>query len=374
MTVRRLAIFLSIVAISLFAFNAYNRPSQAASICVDGSYTPSKIISACTELIESSDATPSQMVSYLNHRSWAFKRDGDLEAAIFDLDSILEIEPAYLNAWINKAYYHDDLGDIDAAAEDFAAALALEPNNTSTLMRRAKMSYLRGDYELAQQDYERVLRLVPRHLKAIINIANIHINNGNYDVAIDWLNEWALKLPNEPDIFETLGSLYLLHRRDFGGSIEAFLKLFELRPEYENTLLWLGSTHILLGDEEVGIQYIERFSEKLVEKNGLGEAPFRGMVLNAAQYVLIGDRAQFLVRGTIYGGLSRSELAWIEFERFVVEGGDIAIQLLRDVLKAHHYCNNPDCGTDIDGNFGTAINAYISDLEGLITLKNYHPP
>ena len=215
MTVRRLAVLLSIVAISLFAINAYNRPNQTTAICVDSSLTPSEIVGACTEMIKHANADPSQMVSLLNYRAWAYKRDGDLESAIADLDRAVELKPDTLRTWINRAYIHDAAGNTDAVAEDFAAALALEPDRTTTFMHRAKLNYLRGNYDLARQDYETVLRLAPRHLNAIINIANIHINNGDYDAAIDWLSEWTLELPDDPSIVETLGSLYLLHRQDF---------------------------------------------------------------------------------------------------------------------------------------------------------------
>jgi len=57
LTIRRIAIFLSIVAISLFAFNIYNKPNPAVGICINDSFPSDQIIAACNALIETPDVS-----------------------------------------------------------------------------------------------------------------------------------------------------------------------------------------------------------------------------------------------------------------------------------------------------------------------------
>ncbi|MEE9454330.1 MAG: tetratricopeptide repeat protein [Paracoccaceae bacterium] len=369
MTIRRIAIFLSIVAISLFVFNIYNKPNPAVAICINRSLPADKIIAACTKLVETPDVSAKNLAYLLLKRSRAFRRLRDYENAIADLDRALVLKPDYSYAWIHKAYNHIAAGDRAAADSAFEAALALDPDSIFTLIQRAKLYYAKGYYEQAQQDYERVLKYDPENSKAWLNIANMIINRGNFDVAIEWLNQAAIALPDEPQIYESLGSLYLLHRKDLEKSLWAFSRLETLRPDYEATQLWLGATQLRLGEESLGKEHIERFTALFDQNSSASGGLISSAIIDLGTDVLLGESTLFMYRGIAYGALDRPDISRIEFEKFVVEGGAFALKLLKDIMAESGYCVRRDCGDDLEGQLGTALDEYIKSLEGGLSLK-----
>ncbi len=335
MTVRRLAIVLSIIAISLFAFNAYNRPSQAGAICVDSRYTPSKIVNACTELIENTGVAPSQMVSYLNYRSWAFRRDDDLEAAISDLDRALELKPDTLRTWINRAYIHDAAGDIDAVVDDFDAALAPGPSRATTFMHRAKLAYLRGDYVLALQDYEAILQLDPDYTLASTNLIAAHLKLENYDLAIDLLNKMAINFPESTGIYAALGRLYYYNSCDYEKALQAFSTMAELAPDSPAPSLYLAMAHFNNGNSELGAQYVADFAKKLLERRPSDATLYEVMIDEVVKKLA---SSEHFLMGLGYGAIGMPDRARGSLDDFINSGAFLARKTMNDVVNKF----NPD--------------------------------
>jgi len=351
LTVRRLAILLSIVAISLFAFSVYNRPSQAFAVCTSCD-APSDIIRACTELIESSDTTPESLVSYLNSRAWAFRRSSDLDAAISDLDRALAVDPDILRTWVNRAYVHNAAGDIDAVAEDFDAALALEPDKIWTLMHRAKLSYLRGDYELAQQDYERITQLDSNNSRASVNLIAVHLKLENYDIAIELLNQAALNWPEGSIIYDALGRLYYYHSNNSEKALQAFSTVAELAPDSIMAPLYLAMVHFSDGNEELGQKYLVRFSEIFAELEPSDATVFDVITHKILKYYI---PLKHLRMGLGYGAIGLPDRAKNSFNSYIQTGGYWASSIMSELV--HEYAPED------------TLDSYIEYLESKMLLE-----
>lgn len=330
MTVRRLAIILSIIAISLFAFNAYNRPSQAGAICVDGRYAPSEIVRACTELIAESGVTSSKMVSYLNYRSWAFRRDGDFGAAISDLDRALELNPDILRTWINRAYIHDAAGALGAVVEDFDAALALAPDRATTFMHRAKLAYLRGDFAQALQDYETVLQLDPDYTLASTNLIAVYLKLESYDLAFDLLDQMALRFPESAGIHAALGRLYFFHRNDYEKALQAFSTMAELAPDSPVPSLYLAMVYFNNGNSELGAEYVAGFAKKLLERRPSDATLYEVMIDEIVKNLA---SSEHFFMGLGYGAIGMPDRARGSLDDYINSGAFLARKTMNDVVN-----------------------------------------
>ena len=373
MILRIAALLIAISAISLTAFNKYNSPkdySETIADCRSDKLAPDDAIIACTKLIERPDISNENLNFFLGKRAWAFRRADDFKSAISDIDRALELQPNNINMWVRRAYINDASGAIKTAAEDFKKALELDPSKVSTLMHRANLLYLRGDYETALQDYEKVLLHEPLNDVAVRKRIGIHIKLKNYDLAIDLLNQAAANWPKKRYIQEALGLLYYHHRKDYEKSLQAFSRLSELEPSDLHDIFFPGMVYLKFGDEQLGVEYIERYADQVVKDALSGESLISRSIVGSAQKVLLGESPKFLYRGITYSIAGRADLAKIEFERYLSEGGVIAAKLLQDLLDGYGFYNAASTEKDQDDKFDEALKEYIGHLKSLYSLEN----
>lgn len=372
MVLRLAALLIAIAAILLVAFNTYNSPKdygRAIADCRNDILAPNDAISACTKLIEHPDVSDENLHFFLGKRAWAFRRADDYENAISDTDQALRMQPDNINTWVRRAYINDASGAIEAAAEDFSKALELDPDRISTLMHRAKLLNLRGDYEKALQDYEQVLLHEPLNDMAAGKRIGIHIKLKNYDLAIYLLNQAAAIWPEKHYIQEALGRLYHHHSEDYEKSLQAFARLAELEPSDLHGLFFPGMVHLKFGAERRGVEYIERYAERVAKDVPSGEGFISRSIVGPAQNVLLGESPQFLYRGITYSAAGRPDLAQIEFERHLGEGGVIAAKLLRDLLDSYGFYNTSTTEKGSDDKFDEALKKYIEHLGSIFSLE-----
>jgi Tfp pilus assembly protein PilF len=78
------------------------------------------------------DRRPQARLRATDQRRHAALRElaaGDIEAGLSGLDYVLELDPGYLDAYVNRAGVRAELGDLDGARRDADAGLVLDPDN-----------------------------------------------------------------------------------------------------------------------------------------------------------------------------------------------------------------------------------------------------
>jgi len=128
---------------------------------------------------------------------------GDLKAAEVAFLKVTEIEPEYLDGWVNVARCRIKEGDMHGAEAMLEKAFEIQKTLPSKNPHRAKVHYF---YALTQEVY------------------------GNYDTAIEHLQQAAAQFPRDTRVRNKLGRMHFL-KRNYETALREFQKTLEVDPE-----------------------------------------------------------------------------------------------------------------------------------------------
>ena len=128
---------------------------------------------------------------------------GDLKAAQVAFSKVTEIEPTYLDGWVNIARCRIEEGDMSGAEAMLEKAFEIQKTLPPENPHRAKVHYF---YALIQEAY------------------------GNYDTAIEHLQHATAQFPRDTRVRNKLGRMYFL-KRNYETALAEFQKTLEVDPE-----------------------------------------------------------------------------------------------------------------------------------------------
>ena len=163
MRIGRIALFtLSGMALAgaLFAFlprDAADGRSQE-EICYDLEGPVSKIVPACTALIESGRYSGQDLASLYSERAMAYRSWGKIERAIADFNEAARIVPSWADhEWLGDIY--EERGELDRALAEYDEMIRLDAEKSSGYQRRADLRMKTGEYEKAVADWTQAIRV-----------------------------------------------------------------------------------------------------------------------------------------------------------------------------------------------------------------------
>ena len=128
---------------------------------------------------------------------------GDLKAAQIAFSKVTEIDPAYLDGWVNIARCRIEEGNMQGAEAMLEKAFEIQRTLLPENPHRAKVHYF---YALVQETY------------------------GNYDTAIEHLQHAAAQFPRDTRVRNKLGRMYFL-KRNYETALTEFQKTLTVDPE-----------------------------------------------------------------------------------------------------------------------------------------------
>ncbi len=128
---------------------------------------------------------------------------GDLRKAQIAFKKVTEIDPDYMDGWVNIARCNIKEGDMKSAEAMLNKAFEIQRTLASENPHRAKVHYF---YALVQEAF------------------------GNYDLAIQHLQHAASQFPRDTRVRNVLGRMYFL-KRDYETALVHFQKTLEVDPE-----------------------------------------------------------------------------------------------------------------------------------------------
>lgn len=128
---------------------------------------------------------------------------GDLKAAQIAFSKVTEIDPVYLDGWVNIARCRIEEGNMQGAEAMLEKAFEIQKTLPSENPHRAKVHYF---YALVQETY------------------------GNYDIAIEHLQRAAAQFPRDTRVRNKLGRMYFL-KRNYETALTEFQKTLTVDPE-----------------------------------------------------------------------------------------------------------------------------------------------
>ncbi len=236
---------------------------EAATILADSYRTLGDDVLAAdayTLVIELNSSSPD---GYF-YRALTAYRAGDYddnEAILSDLNRALELDFSD-RAWLYnvRGLTFQRMDNIDAALEDFASALEIAPNYSVVYSNRASLlGEALGRWADSMLDRKYVLEVVsPDDAGSFNNIAWAYVQIGHYQEALGYA-QIALEMePNEGNTIDTRGWAYL-GLGDTDNAILDFERAIELGITY--SYYGLGATYNALGDTQTAIDYLNLYVE-----------------------------------------------------------------------------------------------------------------
>jgi lipoprotein NlpI len=218
-TVGRLRRFLPYTAAALLLLlSVCSAPSHAQTgasasldkciMGVDGN--PDEVVQACTAAIGSGLLSETNRRAALNDRGIAYRNKNDLDSAIMDFNSALEINPNDDKVLNNRGAAYMYKGDNDRAIKDYDRAIMLNPDYFIAIKNRGAAYVNKGDYDRALLDYNRALEINPQHPFALQTRGILHFFTGDYQDALQ--DETSAMMADPSDGYSVIW-LYLAQSR-----------------------------------------------------------------------------------------------------------------------------------------------------------------
>ncbi|MFD0573212.1 tetratricopeptide repeat protein [Kitasatospora gansuensis] len=124
-----------------------------------------------------------------------------------DFGYVIELDPAFVDAYLNRAGLLTDLGDLPGARRDVAAGLALDPANAQLLAVQGQLHVAEGELAEAREAYSAALAADPEFAQAWALRGELAYEEGDLAAAAADLQR-AVQLSEDPGLRFNLAVAY----------------------------------------------------------------------------------------------------------------------------------------------------------------------
>ena len=142
------------------------------------------------------------------YRGQAQRKKSNLDQAIADYSKAIELNPKHFNAYLMRGWTQTTKKDYNSAIADFGKAIELDPKNYDAYDFRGYAYYLNRNLDQAIADYDKAIGLDPKKAVAYFDRGLAENAKGNLDQAIADYNK-AIELdPTEPTYYYDRGRAF----------------------------------------------------------------------------------------------------------------------------------------------------------------------
>ncbi len=164
-------------------------------------------------------------------------------------EKAVSVNPKLIPAWQGLGLVLSTESKYDAALDAFNKVAQLSPNSGIAYFNIAQVQDMRGDWSHAQEAYRKSLDLEPGNAVAKNNLAwSYSEHDGNIDMALRLAQEAHQVKPDDPEICDTLGWIYM-KKNTLDDAIQAFKKSVSLVPNNPEYNYHLGIAYLRSGDK-----------------------------------------------------------------------------------------------------------------------------
>ncbi|MBV9302119.1 MAG: tetratricopeptide repeat protein [Acidobacteriaceae bacterium] len=154
------------------------------------------------------------------------------------------------DVWLRLGVVQRELGQYDSALASFEQAGVANPSSTEAFLNRAMLLDALGRKKEAMETYTKVLGIDPENALALNNIAFLSAEAGvNLDQALTFAERAKKKYPNNPDISDTLGFIYLQKNLN-PEAVRIFRQVVQEHPANASFHLHLAMALLKEGDKQ----------------------------------------------------------------------------------------------------------------------------
>ena len=184
---------------------------------------------------------------------------GEFDAAIACLQSVLQIQPDYLEAWnlLGNIYRQQD--KLLLAIEAYQQLVKLQPSNVAALNNLGVLYLQQQESDRAIATFKRVIELAPDYAEAYSNLGQLYGKLKNLEQAQTYLEQATTLKPNFATAHSNLGSVYK-NQDNLSAAIASYQQAAAIEPSadiYSN----LASVYKDRGNLDETINYYQKCLE-----------------------------------------------------------------------------------------------------------------
>lgn len=208
------------------------------------------------------------------YSAFAFRRMGEFDRAIENLQKSLDYEADTLSVTLEKVATYRCASNFDAAAKELKTCANFENVSAEYHYQLARLQQAQGLYDEAMDNYKTALELSPNHQRALFYLAYRCDLSGDEDAAIDYYRQivsthpvYVSALMNLAVLYEDIGQ--------FDKAARCIDKVLDSHPNHQRAILFkkdIESSKTMFYDEEK--------EKKITRKTQILETPISDFELS----------------------------------------------------------------------------------------------
>ena len=220
-------------------------------------------ISAYEKVPEASSYYSSAVI----HLSFLYQEKEEGERAVQLMQRALEKEPDEPDLYLFLGALYEDMEAFDQAIHTLKKGLDLEPNNARLHFGLGVVYDKAGDKELCIEEMSTVIEIDPTHAEALNYLGYTYAEQGtNLDEAEDLIKKALEHKPNDGYITDSLGWVYFQKGR-YKEAIEFLEQAAVLVPDDPTILEHLGDAYVKAKDPDNGLLFYKKALEQKEKDN-----------------------------------------------------------------------------------------------------------
>jgi Tfp pilus assembly protein PilF len=114
-----------------------------------------------------------------------FQNQKEAVKAIRAYQSVIELDPAYFEAYNNLGLLYQEIGNFDKAYQAYQKSIEINPLYEKALNNLGILLYLQDRYEEALKSFQKAIAVHPENLETYLNLGILFKKQGQWDNAID---------------------------------------------------------------------------------------------------------------------------------------------------------------------------------------------
>ena len=249
--------YLPVVMITAQALGEY--VAEAAESTIDAYILKPLTIKVLEEKVQQVVAlanNPPAMIQYLM-RAKKYEDDGNLPAAITQVEAALAAAPDSPRPVREMGYYHFKLDDLGTAEKWFLKAAEMNDLDVFAFHHLGEIYLRNQDFENAQRYLEKAMQISPRHLNRGIHFAETLVRMGIHDRAQEVFNSVIRLAENALEIREKIAA-FCLEAKLYRYTVKLLTSIITGTPDRQDINLKLGLAYQGLGETGEALAYFTK--------------------------------------------------------------------------------------------------------------------
>ena len=207
----------------------------------------------------------SKAIKYIKRGNHLIK-NGQVANGLLAIKNAWQIAPDNENILLASAGSLVDFGYHQEAIELIQSSLQHQANKPTLYEIAGNLANRMELYEIAEKFYQMALQKAPNLETAYIGLVTVLLHLGKQEQAIELLQSILPQFPKNAELWNLLGTVVRLHKRDFYSSEQFYLEAYRQDPK--NIRVLLNLTNLYDGSEKAQRYFNEAL--KLDKKKSIG--------------------------------------------------------------------------------------------------------